>query len=277
MHFLRKNRQKRDRDAGLVFHWRGARKYYLGKVMALIMAVGLFSFAVYALKIEGLKPPLMPNREGVVIMLNEDDPYCRNLMMQVEERSPFPVRWDPAYDAGSMARIKGGVEKIVGAVWQYDAELLPQPVDKEEDDLASIIEPGRGLLGGMVDNWGRGGSMATVDEGVELPDGELVISMRVRAGGSLGGRFSGDELPMPVDLVEEDWLGQSFRFMLRVDEDGTVRDCLPLTGGTVDVVKMTNRQKTLAAWLRGQRFKRSGVGGGDAVGEVELQIEAMRE
>ena len=66
MFFRRKRKQKRDREAGLVFHWRGAKKHHLGKFIALMIAVSCFGFAAYALRIEGLEQPLVSKRTALV-------------------------------------------------------------------------------------------------------------------------------------------------------------------------------------------------------------------
>ena len=76
--------------------------------------------------------------------------------------------------------------------------------------------------------------------------------------------------------MTEDWFGQSFRFMLGVDQRGVVRSCMPLPGGSMGVVRITDREKNLAVWLRAQRFK-SSEEKGTAFGELKLQIEAIRE
>ena len=138
MLFLRKKRQKRDQEAGLIFQWRGSRKHHIGKILALMIAVGCFAFSVYALKIESIKPPLLSKREGVVIMLNEDDPNCRKLMMQIEGKSPFPVRWDPVFDRGTLFGLQsdGRTEAILMSLpplvrWEYNYQ--PEPGSQEAE------------------------------------------------------------------------------------------------------------------------------------------------
>lgn len=275
MLFLRKKRQKRDQEAGLIFQWRGARKHHTGKFIALMIATGLFAFSVYALKIESIKPPLLSKRKGVVIMLDEDNPKYRKLMsklmMQIEDRSPFPVRWDPVFDRAILARIEDGVDQLGGVQWQYQAELVPMPVEQQSSGLASIIEPRDGLLGRVMNDWSEVGMAA----GDGVP-GDLLIRAKVQAGGAIATRLPGDELPIPADLVADDSFGQSFRFMLEIDASGIVNGCLPLPGGTMDAVKTTDRQRKLAAWLRTQRF-RPADHDGLATGQLELQIEASRE
>ena len=54
MLFLRKRREKRDQEAGLVFRWRGARRHHAGKLVALILVSAFFAFFAYAVKIDAV-------------------------------------------------------------------------------------------------------------------------------------------------------------------------------------------------------------------------------
>jgi len=271
MFFLRKKKQKKDLEAGLVFQWRGSTKHHLGKVIALMITIVFFAFSVYALKVETIKPPLLSKRKGVVIMLNEDDPHCAKLMMQIEGKSPFPVRWDPVFDREVMVRIEEAVEGLVGARWQYDAELTPMPIEKLLGGLESIIEPNDGLLGHVMNDWTEG-----PQADLAVPSGDLSIRIRVRTGDALKLRLPAEEFLLPPDLIADDSFGQSFRFMVELDASGIVRSCVSLPGGTMDATKATDLQKDLATWLRLQKFNAAKKG--EAVtGQLELQIEANRE
>jgi hypothetical protein len=273
MYFLRKKRQKRDREAGLIFQWRGARKHHLGKIIALMGAIGFFAFSLYAIKIDGIKTQLLSKREGVVIMLNDDDPACQSLMLQVEERSPFPARWDPVSDPEIMARIDSAKNALHGKLWAYDAELKPLPKEKSPTGLPSIIEPHYGLLGRVVDQWRSAGDVY----GVEVY-GDLFVRARVLAMGGLENRMPQGEMTLPVNLVADDWFGQTFRFQIRLNKNGIVTSCIPLLGGTADAPKITDLHKNLAAWIRTQQFKPSEPGSKQpSGGQLELQIEASRE
>lgn len=273
MYFLRKKRAKQDLEAGLIFQWRGSKKHHFGKIIAFMVAIGFFAFSVYAIKIDGLKAPLLSKREGVVIMLNEDDPNCRALMLQIEERSPFPVRWDPAFDEEIMARIDTEKKTRHGKLWIYKAELVPLPDEEPPHRLASIIEPHHGLLGRVSDQW----RWVRPVDGVGL-HGDLLIRAKVIANGSLKVRLPQDELALPPDLVADDWFGQTFRFQVSLEASGVVRSCVALPGGTTDVSKVTDRQKNLAAWIRTQQFKAAKLGSKTIdAGQLEIQIEASRE
>lgn len=271
MFFLRKKKHRRDQEAGLVFHWRGAKKHHLGKLIALVVVASCFSFAVYAVRIDGLKKPLVSKRTATLIMLNEDDPNCQRILLQVEEKSPFPSRWDPAHDLDTRERIAARVEAVMGRAWEYQPELRSvPPTTGESTALASILEPDVGLLSGMMRNWTQ--ELETQEaHGV----GDPVIRGSVRVSGELEKRLSAEQWALPANLVTEDWFGQSFRFMLGVDENGIVRSCVPLPGGSMGVVRATDRQQDLSVWLRVQRFKPASEKG-MVFGELHLQIQAIR-
>lgn len=272
MFFLRKKRLKRDREAGLVFQWRGSKKHHLGKFVALMVAASCFVFASYAVRIEGPKQAVASKRTGTLILLNEDDPNCRRLMLQVEERSPFPSRWDPAHDAATRGRLAGLAEGAMGKVWQYLPELSAVPPHVEESSaLATVVEEDAGLVADLMPAWRQ--KLETRDFPAA---GDLYVRGSVTAGGGLAGRLARKQWALPANLVTEDWFGQSFRFMLGVDADGIVRSCVPLPGGTMEVVRATDRQRDLAVWLRTRRFKPA-KGRGMAFGELKIQIEATRE
>ena len=272
MLFLGEKRRRRDREAGLVFHWRGVRKHYLGKFFALVITAACFGFAAYALRIEGLERPLVSQSTGTLILLNEDDPNCRRLMLQIEESSPFPLRWDPAYDEATKERIASMAESLVREPWEYQPALKKfLPSSQPSEGLPSIDNPADGLVKDLMPSWHQ-----DFEESDDVYSGDLYVRGVVSARGELGERLIYKEWALPVNLVLEDWYGQSFRFLLGVDEGGVVRSCVLLSGGSMGMVRATDRQKELAFWLRAQRFKPAKEAG-MVFGELYLQIEATRE
>lgn len=273
MYFIRRKKHKRDQEAGLIFHWRGFRKHHVGKIIALLLGFVFFAFSVYAIKIEGMKSPLLSKKQAVVIMLNEDDPYCQALMLQVEDRSPFPARWDPVSDKEVMSRINKEKELLQGKLWDYNMGLKPLPEDKSSDGLASIIDSYDALMGEANSHWHQAGVFGGV-----IMRRDLFIKARVHVTGDLKSRISSVELALPVDLIADEAFGQTFRFQLGLDESGFVSICIPLPGGSTDVTNITDREKKLAAWLRALRFNvAEQTMTGLTMGQLELQIEATRK
>lgn len=272
MFFLSKKRQKLDQDAGLIFRWRGARKYHTGKLIALMITIGFFAFSVYAIRIGGTQTLLVSKRTASVFMINEDDPACRNLLVQIEERSPFPRRWDPAYDDETMSRVSQGTDQLAGKTWNYQPLLEPLPSEDPEPILPSIAEPDATLLGGMTRTWEVAD---TGNSGQER--GELFVRAKITGDSSIQKRLPIKSQGLPQELIAEEWFGQTFRFLIGIDSKGVVRGCIPLSAETLEAVKPSDKQKLLAAWLRIQRFLPSAPEQPTTIGVLELEIEALRE
>ncbi|MBK1830329.1 hypothetical protein JIN77_06310 [Verrucomicrobiaceae bacterium R5-34] len=272
MFFLSKRRQRRDREAGLIFRWRGAKKHHAGKLVALMITVGFFAFSMYAIRVSGVEAPLASKRTASVFMINEDDPNCLNLLAQVEERSPFPRRWDPAFDEETMSRIQQGTQQLAGRAWSYEPELAPLPTIESDDRLPSIVEPNASLLGNLVQSW-----EVAPREGAHAEQGELFVRAKITADASIQKRLPTTSPALPQELVAEEWFGQSFRFLMGIDADGVVRGCVALSAETLEAVKPSDKQKLLAAWLRVQRFLPDDSKSPATIGVLELEIEALQE
>lgn len=268
MFFRRIKKQRKDQGAGLVFRWRGARRHHAGKFLALFITSSLFAFAAYALRVEGMRAPLLTKRTGEVVMLNEDDPHCQDLMLQVEDQSPFLFRWDPAYDGLSMGRITAAVDHLSGGVWGYQPAMVSLPAGVILKPLPSIVGEGRRVFPSAVSVSVNDGGVAGVDDGF---GGDVQVVAKISGSKELLARLHTRSLPLAEGLIADEWYGQSFRFLCGIDSSGVVRGCLPLSGGNMEVAKPT--QKLLAAWLRRTSFK---VSDDDrpVIGILELQIEA---
>lgn len=262
-------RRVRDLGAGLVFRWRGARRHHGGKVAALVITSVFFGFCAYALVVDGLRAPLLTKRTGEVVVLLEDDPACQRLLLQVEERSPFPLRWDPAYDVESMGRVRDATSRIDGRVWDYQPAMVEVPDFEAALSLPSISSRGPLVFDGLDSAW-----TADEPELVELT-GELSVSALIIADKKIQALLPQGELPMIGGVIADEWFGQSFRFLVGVDKRGVVRGCLPLSGGSMEVAKPTDKQKLLAAWLRRISFRPSEQEAG-VLGVVEIRIRARK-
>lgn len=273
MYFIRKKKHERDQEAGLIFHWRGFRKHHSGKVVALILAAVFFAFSVYAIKVETPRSPLHSKKEGVVVVLQDGDPAVQALLLQVEDRSPFPARWEPALDEEVSDRIAQKRGELEGSLWNYEMKLEQLPVIKPSHGLVSITASGSELFDPLPDQWR--------DYGVRerfVERREPLIRVRVGTSDTLKSRISADQLELPRTLIFDEGFGQVYRFQISLDAAGFVSNCVPLPGGTTDAVVITDRQKTLAAWLRVQRFREDEEElQGMVVGELDLQIEALRQ
>ena len=271
MYFIRNKKHRRDQDAGLIFHWRGFRRHHSGKLIGLLFACLFFAFSVYAVKVETMRSPLQSKREGAVIMLSPNDPVVRNLLLQVENKSPFPSRWDSAIDDEVNRRISSARDELDGELWRYQMQLQPLPTIDRSPSLTSITQSASELFDVMPNHWQE----FAPKEGFVAPE-PPVIQVRVVASQQIKSRIVGNKLELPNKLVVDEGYGQIFRFQIALDAAGYVSNCTPLPGGTVDSVKITDRQRNLAAWLRAQRFSDGGKeAAAMVVGQLELQIEAL--
>ncbi|MGB2403082.1 MAG: hypothetical protein ACPIA7_06685, partial [Akkermansiaceae bacterium] len=208
---------------------------------------------------------------GVVILLRPDDPIVRDLLLQVEYKSPFPSRWDPAIDKEVAARISMARDELEDPLWSYEIQLQPLPDVDRSPSLISITQSAPELFDVMPRHW-QEPAVTQEFEASESP----VIQVRVVASEQLKPRIVGNKLELPNKLIIDEGYGQIFRFQIALDAAGFVSNCTPLPGGTVDTIKITDRQRDLASWLRAQRFTE---GGDEAppmvVGQLELQIDAL--
>ncbi len=269
MYFLRKRRERRDQEAGLIFRWRGAKRHHTGKLIALMMAASFFAFSVYAIRIDVGQETSLSKRAGTVFMINEDDPHAYQLLVQIEERSPFPRRWDPAYDHDTMGRIRDSANLLAGYVSGYHPELQPLPTAEEGGVLPSVIKPSSALTGETLRSW-----ELAQGEG-QVSRGDIYVQARITADKDITERLPNQSLSLPRALVAEEWYGQTYRFYISVNDRGVVTDCLALSGESLEALKPMEKEKLLAAWLRSQRLA-SAAGSPVVRGVLELQIEALR-
>lgn len=271
MFFSRKKKLLKDREAGLVFNWRESRGSSFAKIMAFVCVALGFSFVMYALKIDGVRERMLSKREATVEILNADDLNSRGLMTLVEQRSPFPPRWDPAYDLDVSFRVARGLEAMLNDDRSYDAVLQPMPEEEVSDQLVSVIESDGGMFfKGFVNRATE--NTAALEESSELLRLEVFIS----ADEVLGGRLLQVSYELPVDWISRDAFGQAYQFVVGLDSDGEVISCLPAVGGSVDSVKPAESQRQLGEWLRNLDFepnKKASM----VVGLLELELRASRK
>jgi len=209
-------------------------------------------------------------------MLHENDPDSERLLLRVEECSPFPLRWDPAFDPETMGRINTATSLLSGRVWDYRPSLVEVPQRKVSLQLPSISEDKRSFFLNASQDWGDSSDGMSIPAERSFVD--LRVSAKIVADKEIQARLPLAEFPLPADLIGDEWYGRSFRFLVGVDSLGVVRGCLPLSGSGMDVVKPTERQKFLSAWLLRTPFKASNdIGSPTSIGVLELQIEAREE
>lgn len=269
MFFSRKKKLLKDREAGLIFNWRQSRGYQLGKISSLIMSALIFVFALYALKVKTVQPSVELKREGVVTMVDPEDPRNQGLMMHISRNSPFPPRWDPAHDVTHADRVNQKLDDLLGAKSTYDPKLLPMQEEQARDLDVSVIGPD-------LPEW----VAAASDEGGASLKGAahadmLNLSVSMRSEGAWAKRIEQSSYVLPHGFLSEESYGQSYEFIVALNSHGSVLSCLPVIGGSMDALKASESQKQLASWFSQQAFlpaDDSAV----TVGVVELEVAARK-
>lgn len=248
MFFSKKKKLQRDRDAGLVFRWRGGYGSNRGGstiaflLTSLFFAGGVIMLNVYA------KPNTVPSRyRASMIQLGEmnDD-----LRWWVEKNSPNLPLWSGHNDEVSESKVSEMLaEKMYesqGATYRYeDVEMKQIELDNEE--IYSIRTRSLPLLSRFRD-------AEVQDNGQFTP---LEWELSVTAGDGLKERLPGD-----LDygsFIPESWRGNSVRFVVAVDAGGKVLSVDPTEWNEDKVVR------GFEDWIQTFAFKPVVGGGSDDV------------
>ena len=275
MSFFSKRKQLRDIEMGLVFRWRSSRRHHTGKILAFALTTAFFLLSIYAVRVEGVHTPLLTKQTGEIILLLDNVPECRMLLLKVEDRSPFPNRWDPASDKNTMKRVDIALRKLEEPIWDYQPTMmaLPEVTKKEKPPL--ICQDNHCLFQALQNDWERQSDDKPFSPITKLEEVSVVIQFIATS--PLRERLPSLTMQIDNDQFGEDWYGQSFRFLIGIDPTGVVRGCLPLSGSTIAVVKPTTKQQILSDLLRKTRFKPTQKNDQITNGVLELTIKASEE
>ena len=253
MIFSQKKRLLKDREAGLVFCWRGGQDGNRGgMLLALLLASGLFGLAFWGigLDLKGAKPE---SRKAAKILLL--DSISPEMALWIDQHSPFPSRWDPQLDVEHEERVTGAL----GALYQeVSVPVVPwreMPVMAESEvERPRLVEAGEVELGELPKVPAVGERAAVVE-----------LRVLLRGEGSLA-RRAPKELEPFVREIPKQWYGAVLRFAVVLDEGGGVFSCAPVEWEDTDF------GKDLENWVRVQSFVPAG-GVGLEVGEVSVLVE----
>ena len=210
---MSRKKLRRDREAGLHFHWHLPHGS-LGRLAVGGLVATLFWGALLAyVEVRLPTPPPLAERATELEVVNLDHPANRWLAEVIERESPFHARWDVTDDAS--------LEKAIAT-----ALVASKPASYQPALMAVDRRPSTHILSGLP---GVNSKTLPATERVELPpitrpnpDWWLsvtpVISSNEWPGTSF--RWSGEN----SDLSP----GESWTFQLLIDWRGTVVSCLPL-------------------------------------------------
>jgi hypothetical protein len=262
MLFSKKKKIQRDRNAGLVFRWRGGYATNRGGstiaflITSIVFAGGFIMFNVYA------KPNTVPSRyRASMIQLGKMDD---DLTWWVERNSPNLPVWSLNGDEESEARVDSGLMENIreansGAYLYQDVELEQIEIDDER-----IYALNNKWLPSL-----KRFEAAEVDPVVAAP--EVTWQLKVNVSETLAAR-----LPDARDTLEyrnwipERWRGRSVRLIVVVDAEGKVLSVNPSEWNESKTVK------EFGNWLYTFQFKPAGRGQQPTVtGVVNLSYSPM--
>ncbi|MFC4994174.1 hypothetical protein [Rubritalea tangerina] len=252
MVFSRQKRIQRDREAGLVFSWRGGIEGNRGgMVLSLLMAVGLFAFAFWGISID-FKSSQLPQRKFAKILLLDE--VSSDMALWVDQNSPFPSRWDPQTDTRHQARVQASLNEVFQEITEPPSPWKEMPEVEVPLSQPRLVERGRVELGGLP----------VPHERAKRPE-VLELVMSLDALGGLESRQPESISPIEAPVPKQAY-GSNYRFTVMLDADGRVVYCVPVEW------QENGFAGEVENWLKGQRFKPN-PGQSSELGEVSVGVE----
>lgn len=225
----------------LVFRWQISESHVGFKVIAIVVVVIIFTVGFGTLDVH-LRPLASPSLESAMILQFNDDDLGRMLTLIAEEKGPFPGRLE-INGAGNLPEMDQGMGFVGVSGWSSYSATLRDFQSTVGDSSDFLVEKGRRYFPQRV---------KIIDEKLEF-GGDAVQSTRK----PIITPFDDEAMSLMPELVPDfeipvnggDLLSASWRFMLRLRPDGSVSDCVSLSGGDDAGLEETTE------WLKGLRFK----------------------
>jgi len=253
--FSRKKKIQRDRNAGLVFHWRGGYAGNTGGLtLAIILATSIFALGMLGIKVyvNSATPPSRYRAE--IIRVTHIDPSLR---WHLERNSPHLNPWNSSQDELELIKVR---EKMYAAIdATRENQLQWNTVALAEPSLATprIYEEGKVRIPSLARHH-------LANEGTEDP---AVVKWSFILGAT-----DKKVIPRLPELKEypanvqslENYQGKTLKFTVNVNAKGEVVSCLPLEWNADAEAKLIEN------WLNTLQFK--ALKGAKNVDEVETMI-----
>jgi hypothetical protein len=230
-------RTRLHRECGLAFAWMLPEASGWAAFMAILIAGALAAFLFTSLRVRVVPPPRVIERKAEVILI-PSGAAGREWEIRAQEAGPFPTRFEPTawpgfrqLEEAALASLQtNGTRRPELHEWPAEPAVIATPVAMKGQrvlpkvDWKPVLPPIR--TGDARKGWDLELQRLTV-----LPDDAWPMVLP---------EFTGELDPTAA--------AASWRFLVQVDPDGRVEQCLMLNasseaGGTV-----------LEQWLRGVRF-----------------------
>ncbi|MGJ8673356.1 hypothetical protein [Rubritalea sp.] len=255
MIFSHKKRLQRDRDAGLVFTWRGSFGGNRGGLLlAFLMTSGLFAFAFWGVSLDLTSTKPESRQAAKILLLDNISP---EMALWIDQHTPFPSRWDPQYDVEHQGRVDVALELM------YKEVTVPPSPWREMPEMAhSVVASPRLIIDGEVDL----GDLPMVKDQVVEPM-VLALDVKLKGYGAMAKRVP-EELKGFDMMIPRQAYGMTRRFTLSLRADGSVLNCTPVDWEDSEF------DRELENWVRLQSYS-SADKPGIELGEVNVTVEVM--
>lgn len=234
MLFSHKKRIQRDRDAGLVFHWRGGvGENNGGLLMAIVCTLGLFGFAFWAVEYASRDATVDTVQTAEFMLIDDMTP---EMALWSDQSSPFPPRWDPADDRSHDLRVSEGVHAVLASLALPEIKWHRMPEVSRPVTSPPLLEPGRLVLGPLPS-----------DSLESLTPAQVELSPTMAASGDLKKRLPVKAVPFLKAIAAESY-GQRMSFLVALDASGKVVQCAPADWVEGELAK------DLENWVRTQQY-----------------------
>lgn len=252
MLFSRQKRLQRDRDAGLVFCWRGGQGGNRGGMFfSVVIASLLFTIAFWGLSLSFDKSKPEPRKVAKILLL---DKMTTGMALWIDQNSPFPSRWDPKDDVAHSMRVKSSLEGVYQAITEPPSPWREMPDVVTELDAPNLVQRGVVELGSLPK------PLVSAHQPSVL---ELVVSLD--AIGDLAKRTPDTVSAINVTIPKQEY-GSGLRFIVTLNSKGRVVFCAPVEWQASDYAM------NIENWVRSQKFK-SSKSKDLEVGEVFVRVE----
>lgn len=226
-----------------IFPWKGRGEPWLPKLIAIGFAVALFGGILGFVRIRTSSPNPWGLEKAHVIRVLQDTPEGRVLAQKARENGPSPVRFQTA-DWPQLARMEAELLAIPPqSTTPYQPHLRPWPESPPE--VPRLTRPGLGVLPPLP---AAPPMPSPQDAGAPQP---VIMPMS-----GLSEQEIPTTLPTYDGVVDAAMLAETVRYLLRLEADGRVSECLALSGGST-----LEGTAQLSAWLQGIRFSRQNAAG----------------
>lgn len=228
-------KHKRREAPEWVFPWRPLRGASISKWPAILLVGGVFAFFLSSVRIRVSPPVSWAARKATVIHVS-DDAEGRALTLRAIEGGPFPSRFEPSAWEGAVALEQAAFE---AARWTPPPYV---PVLRELPEMTTPPLRISAMAGPVLPT--RRATTEAAPAPLKLKPGPVLYPLSGITKAGMPRELPPFEGPVDAAMTAEPW-----RFLVRLDAAGRVRECVSLAGGA------EGGQPQLEDWLRGVSFQ----------------------